>query len=75
MSIMDVSFFKILGFKNRPKSPWDKFYKKSDMNITSPNKSIYRFLKDKADKENYGNHIAITYFNTHTKEHYLSYYI
>ena len=64
---MDVSFFKILGFKNRPKSPWDKFYKKSDMNINSPNKSIYRFLKDKADKENYGNHIAITYFNTHTK--------
>ena len=65
MSIMDMKFFKFLGFKSRPKSPWDKFYKKSDMNITSPHKSLYRFLFDQAKKGNYDDNIAITYFGTH----------
>ena len=65
MKITEMKFFKFLGFKSKPKSPWDKFYKKRDMNITSPNKSIYRFFKDKAAKENYYDNIAITYFGTH----------
>ena len=65
MSIMDMNFFRFLGFKNKPKAPWEKYYKKSDMNITSPHKSIYRFLKDKADKDKYDDNIAITYFGTH----------
>ena len=65
MGLMDMSFFKILGFKSKPKAPWEKYYKKKDMNITSPNKSIYRFLRDKAIEENYSNNIAITYFGTH----------
>ena len=65
MGIMDMEFFKFLGFKTKPKAPWSKFYKKSDMNITSPNKSLYRFLVDKASKEDYSNNIAITYFDTH----------
>ena len=64
MGIMNMKFFKFLGFKTKPKSPWDKFYPKKDMNITSPNKSLYRFLKDKVNEENYDK-IAITYFNTH----------
>ena len=67
MGIMDMKFFKFLGFKSKPKSPWDKFYKKSDMDITSPNKSLYRFLKDKADAEGYNENIAITYFGTKKK--------
>ena len=65
MSLMEMNFFKIFGYKSKPKAPWSKYYKKSDMNITSPHKSLYRFLKDKADKENYDNNIAITYFGTH----------
>ena len=65
MGIMDMNFFKFFGFKSKPKSPWDKFYKKSDMDITSPHKSLYRFLKDQADSNNYDNNIAITYFGTH----------
>ena len=67
MGIMDMKFFKFLGFKSKPKSPWDKFYKKSDMDITSPNKSLYRFLHDKAIDNHYSEHIAITYFGTHKK--------
>ena len=67
MGIMDMKFFKFLGFKSKPKSPWDKFYKKSDMDITSPNKSLYRFLYDKAIDNHYSEHIAITYFGTHKK--------
>ena len=65
MGLMDISFFKFLGFKTKPKAPWENNYKKSDMNITPPNKSIYRFLRDKAKEENYDNNIAITYFGTH----------
>ena len=65
MSIMDMKFFKFLGFKTRPNAPWEKYYKKRDMNITSPNKSLFRFLKDKAQKGGYDNNIAITYFGTH----------
>ena len=65
MGIMDMEFFKFLGFKTKPNAPWSKFYKKSDMNITSPNKSLYRFLVDKALKEDYSDNIAITYFGTH----------
>ena len=65
MRITDMKLFKFLGFTTKPKSPWDKFYKKNDMNITSPNKSIYRFFKDKAKEEHYENNIAITYFGKH----------
>ena len=62
---MDISFFKFLGFKTKPKAPWEKYYKKNDMNISPPNKSIYRFLRDKVKEEHYDNNIAITYFGTH----------
>ena len=67
MGIMDMKFFKFFGFKSKPKSPWDKFYKRGDMNITSPNKSLFRFLRDKATASHYDDHIAITYFGTHRK--------
>lgn len=65
MGILDMNLFKFLGFKTKPNSPWDKFYKKSDMNISAPNKSIYRFMIDRANKGDYYNNIAITYFGTH----------
>ena len=65
MGLMDVSFFKFLGIKQKPKAPWEKHYNKKDMHITPPNKSIYRFLRDKAKEEKYDNNIAITYFKTH----------
>ncbi|MBQ6494645.1 MAG: AMP-binding protein [Bacilli bacterium] len=65
MGLMDISFFKFLGFKTKPKAPWEKYYKKNDMNISPPNKSIYRFLRDKVKEEHYDNNIAITYFGTH----------
>ena len=64
MKITDMKLFNFLGFKTKPKAPWQKYYKKSDMNITPPNKSIYRFFKDNAEENNYDNNIAITYFNT-----------
>ena len=67
MGIMDMKFFKFLGFKSKPKSPWDKFYKKRDMDITAPNQSIYRFMKNMADDHHYGENIAITYFGLHLK--------
>lgn len=65
MGIMNMEFFRIFGFKSKPKAPWKKFYKKSDMNISSPEKSLYRFLRDKAKEGQYDNNIAITYFGTH----------
>ena len=65
MGLMNMSFFKYLGFKSKPKAIWEKYYKKKDMNISAPNKSIYRFQRDKAIEGNYGNNIAITYFGVH----------
>lgn len=62
MSLLDMSFFRFLGIKQKPKAPWQKYYKKNDMNITPPNVSIYRFLRNKAKELNYDNNIAITYF-------------
>ena len=35
------------------------------MNISTPNKSIYRFQRDRAIEGNYENNIAITYFGVH----------
>lgn len=65
MGLMNSEFFRIFGFKSKPKAPWKKFYKHSDMNINSPEKSLYRFLRDKARENNYDNNIAITYFGMH----------
>ena len=33
MSILDMKFFSFIGFKKKPKSPWQKFYKKKENNI------------------------------------------
>lgn len=65
MNLFDMKFFRFLGIKQKPKAPWKKYYTKNDMNITPPNVSIYRFLRNKAKELNYDNNIAITYFGTH----------
>ena len=65
MNLFDMKFFRFLGFKQKPNAPWKKYYKKSDMNITSQNVSLYRFLRNRAKEQNYDNNIAITYFTTH----------
>ncbi len=62
MNLADMNFFRFLGFKSKPKAPWEKYYRRSDTNITPPNKSIYRFLRDRAKENNYKDNIAITYF-------------
>ena len=28
MGILDMKFFKFLGFKHKPKAPWKKYYSK-----------------------------------------------
>lgn len=65
MSLLDMSFFRFLGIKKKPKAPWKKYYTKSDMFINLPDISIYRFLRNKAKELKYDNNIAITYFKTH----------
>ena len=65
MSLLDMKFFRFLGIKQKPKAPWKKYYTKNDMNITPPDVSIYRFLRNRAKELNYDNNIAITYFGTH----------
>ena len=57
-----MKFFRFLGIKQTPKAPWSKYYTKSDMNINSPDVSIYSFLKNKAKELKYSDNIAITYF-------------
>ena len=50
MSILDMKFFSFIGFKKKPKSPWQKFYKKKENNIDVPDMSIYQFIKNKSSK-------------------------
>ena len=77
MSLFDMSFFRFLGIKQKPKAPWKKYYTKNDMNINPPDVSIYRFLRNRAIELNYDNNIAITYFGTHKtyKEFFKEIYI
>ncbi len=77
MGLLDMSFFRFFGIKQKPKAPWKKYYTKNDMNINPPDVSIYRFLRNKAKELNYDNNIAITYFGTHKtyKEFYKEIYI
>ena len=77
MSLLDMSFFRFLGIKQKPKAPWKKYYTKTDMNIIPPDVSIYRFLRNKAKELNYDNNIALTYFGTHKtyKEFFKEVYI
>lgn len=64
MGILDTKFFSLIGFKKKPNAPWEKFYKKKDMNFTVPNISIYQFIRNCAD--NYMDNIAIEYFGKKT---------
>ena len=65
MSILDMNFFKFLGFKKRPKAPWSKFYKKRHLNINVPNSTIYEYLTEHSKR--YENNIAIEYMGTKIK--------
>ena len=50
MSILDMKFFSFIGFKKKPKSPWQKFYNKKDTIIDVPDVSIYQFIKNRSSK-------------------------
>ncbi len=65
MAILNNSFFSLIGFKKRPKSPWDKYYGKKNMVYEIPNISMYEYLykvhlkyKDNYALEYYGNKIT-----------------
>lgn len=45
MSILDMKFFSFIGLKKKPKSPWDKYYKKRHMKINVQNESVYQYLR------------------------------
>ena len=48
MSILDMKFFRFLGFKKKPNAPWSKYYQKKDMNLYIPDISLYdNFRKNK----------------------------
>lgn len=64
MSILDMNFFSLIGFKKKPKAIWKKYYHKKDMNIDVPNISIYQYLKESSLLGGYKNNIAIEYFGT-----------
>ncbi len=62
MGILDMKFFHFIGIKKKPKAPWKKFYQKKHMNIIVPNKNIYEYFRDHAQK--YLDNTAIEYFGT-----------
>ena len=64
MGFLDNSFFRFIGIKSKPKAPWKKYYKKSDMNITPPDVSIFRFARDRMTEFDFKHRPAITYFGS-----------
>ena len=64
MSILDMNFFSLIGFKKKPKARWAKYYSKKEMNIDVPNISIYQQLKNRSLENNYKDNVALEYFGT-----------
>ena len=64
MGLLDNSFFRFIGIKTKPKAPWKKYYKKSDMNINPPDVSIFRFARDRMRDLDFKHRPAITYFGS-----------
>ena len=62
MAILHNDFFRLIGFKKRPKSPWDKYYGKKNMFYTIPNMSVYEYIYNKHYK--YKDNIAMEYYGT-----------
>ena len=62
MGILDMKFFHFIGIKKRSDAPWSKFYHQKHMNIVVPNKSIYEYFSEHAEK--YLDNVALEYFNT-----------
>lgn len=60
MSILDMKFFRFLGFKKKPRAPWSKYYQKGDMDLFVPDMSLYEYFHKHASK--YGRNVAINYY-------------
>lgn len=57
-----MKFFHFIGIKKRPNAPWAKFYQKKHMNIIVPNKSIYEYFSEHAERNL--DCIAFEYYDT-----------
>ncbi len=62
MSIFNMKFFRFLGFKEKPKAPWEKYYKKEEMDLKIPNTSLYKYFYNHALKHE--DLIAFNYYGT-----------
>ena len=69
MGILDMKFFKFLGFKRKPKAPWKKYYSKKDMEINPPNVSILELNRMRSHA--WHDKTAISYFgNTYSYDEF-----
>ncbi|MBQ8891830.1 MAG: AMP-binding protein [Bacilli bacterium] len=74
MDFLDMRFLSFIGIKKIPDAPWQKYYKKSDMNISVKNINIYEFLKREMEKYKYHDKTAINYYGTRiTYREFLNY--
>jgi len=62
MNLLNTKFFRFLGFKQKPNSPWEKYYNKKDLNLNIPDMSLYEYFKENS-KTN-PNLTAFNYFGT-----------
>ena len=62
MTQFDFRLLSFIGIKETPKAPWSKYYKKSAMKIHLKNESFYDFAKNKMEKHDYKDNIAISYY-------------
>lgn len=62
MSSFRMKFFRFLGFKEKPKAPWSKYYHKSEMDLKIPNLSLYQYFINCS--AHYRHATALNYYGT-----------
>lgn len=60
MNLLNTKFFRFLGFKQKPSSPWKKYYKTEDLNLNIPDTSLYQHFME--NTKNLDSLMAINYF-------------
>lgn len=60
MGILNMKFFRFLGFKKKPNAPWDKYYHHKDMDLNIPDMSLYEYFK--MNSLEHSNLTAINYY-------------
>ena len=56
-----MNFLKFNGFAERPKAPWSKYYNENEMELNTPNCSLYTYFENKI--LDFGARVCLDYYD------------